>query len=168
MDISDITKARDRRDFDTAISGCSEILESGDNPDALELRATIYYLMGDGRAAFSDYSMLVGWGVENVRTLFLAAQAALYVDEYMKAIEWLEAVLDGAIRTGNHAFDKGAWLALAFAKMQIDDHQAAIDFVEKLEAVSPKISLPVPHAGKVPMLTLQEIRAEIRRRQLRF
>lgn len=166
MRIADIKRARDRRDFDAAIAGCSEMLESGDNPDALELRATIYYLKGDGRAAFDDYSLLVSWGVENVKIFFLASQAALYVDEYMKAIEWLEAMLDGASRTKNHAFDTGAWLALAFAKMQVNDYRAATELIEKLEAVSPKISLPVPHAGRVPILTLPEMRAEITRRKL--
>lgn len=142
------------------------MLESGDNPDVLEMRATIHYLKGDGRAAFDDYFLLVSWGVESVKTLFLASQAALYVDEYMKAIEWLETMLDSASRTKNHAFDTGAWLALAFAKMQINDYRAAKELVDELEAASPKISLPVPHAGRVPMLTLPEMRAEILRRQL--
>ena len=168
MNIGDIKKARNRRDFDIALKECTEILKAGDNPDALELRASTYYMKGDGQAAFDDYELLLSWGVDSVGALFMASQSALYIDDYWKAKEWLEKMLVGSERTGNHGFDTAAWLALAFAKIKTNDFQGAEALIEKNRiCVTQKYHSQCLMARKCPMSTLPELRAEISRLRIR-
>ncbi|WP_157598086.1 MULTISPECIES: hypothetical protein [unclassified Rhizobacter] len=164
LNISDIKKARDSRDYERALAGCEDMLSSGDNPDVLRLRASIHFLAGSGQSSFDDYKLLISWGANEVKDFFLAANSALFINEYALACEWLESVLEAGGRTGNHAFDNAALLMLAFAKMNIHAYGEAWGLVLKLEASSPNISLPVPHNGQTPMLTLSDLRSEIRRR----
>jgi tetratricopeptide (TPR) repeat protein len=164
--IRDIKKAQDNRDFALALAGCDDMLMAGDNPDVLRLRASTHFLRGDGESAFDDYALLINWGADGIGDFFMAAQSALYINNYKKACEWLEAVLSCGEQTGNRAFDTAAWLMLAFGRMHIADYDTALHLVAKLKKVTPNISLPVPHDGHMPMLTLPELSADILRRQV--
>ena len=164
MQISEIKNARNRGDYDVALAGCLELLgrDEGDM-GALRLRASIHSLKKNYKEALQDYRSVIASDSVRISDFYLAADAALLLEEYEQACEWLTRVVEIGAEIEDDAFDSAAHFLLAYSQMQTCKYEQALESLKNAVAKDPKVALPLP--GESGVASAQHLRTEINKRK---
>ena len=91
MQLNEIKRARDKRDFDVALAACNELLEKdATSIDVLRMRASVWFLKDRQTEALQDYQLVIASGLTKAGDFFLGADVAIRLEKYGLACEWLE------------------------------------------------------------------------------
>jgi tetratricopeptide (TPR) repeat protein len=145
MELADIKKARDGRQYEDALKGCCELLKADENNfEALRLRASTYMLMGDLQNALKDHMRLTEATSPAMKDLFLAADTAFALGLYSQGCDWLVNLLKVGVETENDSYQSAAEFLLAYGRMREGRYLEGREALERAVAKEQDIEMPIP------------------------
>jgi tetratricopeptide (TPR) repeat protein len=164
--VSDISKIRTliaERHYGEAITACEKLLEISPNQSIQAFRAlaSVYARTGAYTEEAKYRQKVLDSDEVSIQDFYLAAENALKRGEYEKATILFGQVLTLSAELNESWFLAGTYFLLAYAYLNMDDFDQALQYLDLAADQDPDISMPLP--GKKGMSSNHELREEIER-----
>lgn len=135
-----------RGEYDAALSHCQQLLDAGElsPPEIHRLRAFVYSIKGDYISALVERDQVIQSDACELKDLYLAADNALYVNQFSTCIDYLDQLLRRSKAENEKWFDSAAQFYRSYAFMHLGDFDAALESLGLASESEPDISMPIP------------------------
>lgn len=155
---NEIKRLIEKDRLDEALNECDRRLieDDEDTAEILRLRSHANALSGKYQNAIRDYEIIFEKNVGTIADYYQAAFHALNAFEVEKAVDWFQVVLRLSEEEKDHWFNSAAYFYLSFAHMELQNFQAANDYLDLAIACDSNITMPIPKVGMCNHLQLRD------------
>lgn len=164
MNLTEIKKLAEAGECSRALNEVNALIQSYDeiSYEALRIRAYIYNLHSDYSKALKDRLDVIKSENPKLKDYFLAANAALYTENYLLAKDLLIDLIEQGSVSNNAWFDSAANFLLAYCNMVIGNYEEAIIKLKISESLEDDVSIPIPLVTE--LYNVKTLRGEIKKR----
>lgn len=162
MEIQEIKALFSKSLYKEGFDRCNRLLaeQTSNYEEILRARAYGYARSKDYENAVLDYERLIRSPGCTISDYYLAGYHALFIEDYDRATEWLNVVLNCADESQDNWFTSAAYFYLSFTQMKLGAFDEALISLDRLSEIKVDGGLPLPNGQ---WCTYVQLRKEINR-----